>query len=38
MDSGLGNYLLDIQNRCTEIHDSIYQTYVASSIEEKLAR
>jgi uncharacterized alpha-E superfamily protein len=37
MDSGLGSYLLDIQNRCAEIHDAIYQTYIAYSIEGKLA-
>lgn len=36
MESGLGNYLLDIQSRCAEIHSAIYQTYIAYSIEEKL--
>lgn len=38
MDSGLGNYLMDIQSRCAEIHDAIYQTYISYSIEDKLAR
>ena len=38
MESGLGTYLLDIQSRCAEIHDAIYQTYITYSVEEKLAR
>ena len=36
LDSGLSNYLLDIQNRCAQIHDAIYQTYISYSIEDKL--
>ena len=36
MESGLGSYLLNIQNQCTQIHQSIYETYIAYSIEDKL--
>ena len=38
MESGLGNYLIDIQSRCHEIHEAIHQTYITYSIEDKLAR
>lgn len=37
MTSGLGSYLLDIRHKCGEIHDAIYQTYIAYPIDEKLA-
>jgi uncharacterized alpha-E superfamily protein len=37
MDTGLGSYLLDIQHKCAEIHNAIYQTYINYPIEEKLA-
>jgi uncharacterized alpha-E superfamily protein len=36
MDSGLGTYLLNIQNQCAQIHQMIYETYIAYSVEEKL--
>lgn len=36
MESGLGNYLLDIQNRCAQIHEAIYQTYISYTVEDKL--
>lgn len=36
MDSGLGSYLLNIQNQCTQIHQLVYETYIAYSIEDKL--
>lgn len=38
MESGLGNYLLDIQSRCAEIHDAIHETYITYSVEDKLLR
>lgn len=38
MESGLRHYLLDIQGRCTEIHDAIHQTYITYSVEDKLTR
>lgn len=37
LESGLSAYLVDIQNRCTQIHDAIYQTYIAYPIGEKLS-
>ena len=36
MESGLGSYLLNIQNQCGQIHQAIYETYIAYSIEDKL--
>lgn len=38
MESGLGSYLVEIQSRCHEIHEAIYQTYITYSVEDKLAR
>jgi uncharacterized alpha-E superfamily protein len=38
LEGGLGSYLMDIQSRCTEIHEAIHQTYITYSIEDKLAR
>lgn len=37
IDSGLAPYLLDIQGRCGQLHETIYQTYITYSIGEKLA-
>jgi uncharacterized alpha-E superfamily protein len=36
MESGLSNYLLNIQNQCAQIHQLIYETYIAYSVEDKL--
>ena len=36
MDSGLGSYLLNVQNQCAQVHQLIYETYIAYSIEDKL--
>jgi uncharacterized alpha-E superfamily protein len=36
MESGLGSYLLNIQNQCAQIHQVIYETYIAYSVEDKL--
>jgi uncharacterized alpha-E superfamily protein len=38
MESGLGHYLQDIQTRCAEIHDTIYSTYIAYPIADRLHR
>lgn len=38
MESGLGAYLLDIQNRCAEIHDAIHETFITYPVEAKMAR
>jgi uncharacterized alpha-E superfamily protein len=38
LESGLGHYLLDIQHRCAEIHDAIYQTYITYPVADKLSR
>lgn len=35
IDGGLGSYLLNIQNQCAQIHQLIYETYIAYSIEDK---
>ena len=37
MDSGLGSYLLAIQNQSAQIHEAIYQTYINYPIDDKLA-
>jgi uncharacterized alpha-E superfamily protein len=36
MEGGLGSYLLNIQNQCAQIHQLIYETYIAYSVEDKL--
>jgi uncharacterized alpha-E superfamily protein len=36
MEGGLGSYLLNIQGQCTQIHQMIYETYIAYSVEDKL--
>ena len=36
MAGGLGSYLLDIQQQCSQIHQAIYQTYVTYPVAEKL--
>jgi uncharacterized alpha-E superfamily protein len=36
MAGGLGSYLLDIQQQCSQIHQAIYQTYITYPIAEKL--
>ncbi|MBK8051441.1 MAG: alpha-E domain-containing protein [Anaerolineales bacterium] len=38
MESGLGSSLLEIQNRCAEIHDIIYQTYIAYTYSDRVAK
>jgi uncharacterized alpha-E superfamily protein len=38
MEGGLGHYLQDIQARCAEIHDTIYSTYIAYPIADRLNR
>jgi uncharacterized alpha-E superfamily protein len=37
IDTGMGTYLLDIQQRCAQIHEAIYQTFITYPVEEKLA-
>lgn len=36
IDGGLSSFLNDIQNRCFQLHDAVYQTYINYPIEEKL--
>ena len=37
IDTGMGSYLLDIQQRCAHIHEAIYQTFITYPVEDKLA-
>ena len=36
IDSGLRPFLRDIQSRCYQLHDAVYQSYINYPIEEKL--
>ncbi len=36
IETGLGTFLLDIQSRCAQIHDAIYQTFITYPVEDKL--
>jgi uncharacterized alpha-E superfamily protein len=37
MESGMHNYLEDIQRQCSQIHEAIYQTYITYQVETALA-
>ncbi len=37
LDADITTYLTEIQHRCFQIHNAVYQTYISYPIEEKLA-
>jgi uncharacterized alpha-E superfamily protein len=37
METGLESFLDEIQGKCFQIHDAVYQTYISYPIEDKLA-
>ncbi len=37
LESGFGDYLVEIQNRCAQIHEAIYETFISYPIDQKLA-
>jgi uncharacterized alpha-E superfamily protein len=37
LESGFGDYLMEIQNRCAQIHEAIYETFISYPIDQRLA-